>query len=473
LAALSAGQAAAGAGGRCAPGAQSRARCRALGRHLRRGAARQHDLLPSAHQEIAPLLGPSRLVPLHGPIPFWARRGWWDGILELLCRDPQTGIVAPCYYWTLASQPNYGKNREPLERLHARLASGGLPEACPDYPAGSFFWARTQVLQPLLDLGLGLEDFDAEAGQIDGTLAHGVERLLGLLPQLSDTALRLVTVDVAYDLVHYIAADRRRIPVGFVPRSACARRVRRDPDRPPERVAVYTALTGGYETAAEIIAHPGEAEAVFFSDDPAAAPPPGFTLRVPNYIAPEPVRTARFIKLHPHVWFQNHDWAVWCDANVHFHGDLEAYVDIVRQAGAEFGFIRHPVRSNVLEEANELIEQRIVKDRAAVEQQIDRYRQEIPGILSSPLIETNFFVCRPQAEAVIRFMRIWWGELNRGSHRDQLSVNYAIEKSGLRWTELLPPGHSARNAADFILFAHGAAHRQEIITMTRAGQHVA
>lgn len=416
-----------------------------------------------------------------------AHRGWFrylshtllgspgvvDGILELICSDAQTGIVAPCYYWTLASQPNYGKNRALLERLHARLVPSGLPEACPDYPAGSFFWARTHVLRPLLDLRLGLEDFDAETGQVDGTLAHGIERLLGLLPELNDTALRLVTVDVAYDLVHYIAADRHRIPVGFVPRSACPHRVRQDPDRPPERLAVYTALTGGYETTAEIIAHPGDADAVFFSDDPSAAAPPGFILRVPNYIAPEPVRTARFVKLHPHVWFQHHDWAIWCDANIHFHGDLEAYVDIVRQAGVECGFIRHPVRDTVLEEVNELIEKRIVKDRLAAEQQIDRYRKEIPGILSSPLIETNFIVCRPQAPAVIRFMRIWWGELNQASHRDQLSVNYAIEKSGVTWTELLPPGQSARNAADFIHFAHDAAHRQEIITMTKAGYHVA
>ena len=46
------------------------------------------------------------------------------------------------------------------------------------YPAGSFFWAKTDALRPIFDRHYKLEDFDAEAGQIDGTLAHVMERLI-------------------------------------------------------------------------------------------------------------------------------------------------------------------------------------------------------------------------------------------------------------------------------------------------------
>ena len=48
------------------------------------------------------------------------------------------------------------------------------------FPVGTMFWCKPKILKPILDWGIGWEDFDQEAGQIDGTVAHSIERLIGI-----------------------------------------------------------------------------------------------------------------------------------------------------------------------------------------------------------------------------------------------------------------------------------------------------
>ena len=48
------------------------------------------------------------------------------------------------------------------------------------FVAGSMFWLRLDALRPLLDAHLDPGEFEPEAGQVDGTLAHAIERVVAL-----------------------------------------------------------------------------------------------------------------------------------------------------------------------------------------------------------------------------------------------------------------------------------------------------
>ena len=80
-------------------------------------------------------------------------KGIFNQILNIFGND-SVGVVAPCYFWSLSNQPNYGKNRDVVEKLYRKIVDIDLPEECPDYPAGSFFWIRTEVIKPLIDINL-------------------------------------------------------------------------------------------------------------------------------------------------------------------------------------------------------------------------------------------------------------------------------------------------------------------------------
>ncbi|RXR02761.1 glycoside hydrolase family 99-like domain-containing protein [Pseudoxanthomonas composti] len=90
---------------------------------------------------------------------------------------PALGMLAPAGH-LLSVEQYVGDNAESLDFLSARLGVE-TRGAHLHFASGTMFWARMAALRPALDAHLSPEDFEREQGQIDGTLAHGLERAFG------------------------------------------------------------------------------------------------------------------------------------------------------------------------------------------------------------------------------------------------------------------------------------------------------
>jgi lipopolysaccharide biosynthesis protein len=102
-------------------------------------------------------------------------------MINSLHEYPALGLIAPQGN-VLNVQRYIGSNQAWVEKLVFELGESAswLKQTQPWFAAGTMFWFKPQSVQSLLHCPSIQQDaFETEKGQIDGTLAHAVERVLG------------------------------------------------------------------------------------------------------------------------------------------------------------------------------------------------------------------------------------------------------------------------------------------------------
>jgi hypothetical protein len=83
---------------------------------------------------------------------------------------------------------HWGPNRERVEQELARIGINANRYRL-KFPGGSMFWIKPAALHLLKGMNYNALDFEREEGQLDGTLAHAIERIIGFLVQHSGQRL--------------------------------------------------------------------------------------------------------------------------------------------------------------------------------------------------------------------------------------------------------------------------------------------
>jgi hypothetical protein len=192
---------------------------------------------------------------------------------------------------------------------------------------------------------------------------------------------------------------------------------------------VYTAILGRVDLlrAPEIVDDGWDY--VCFSDEPIDCSP--WRLAPIERSEPTLARDARYLKVNATTLLPGAAVSLWLDGNIELAASAQALVDRYLD-GPDIVLHAHPERDCLFDEAVAVIDQG--KDATAtVMAQVLRYARS--GVPPNTGLHATAAILRRHTPRIRQLEATWWGEIARGSHRDQLSLPYALQSNHLRCAE--------------------------------------
>ena len=132
---------------------------------------------------------------------------WRHFLLENLLGGTQSGAMADTIFAAMQADPSLGivfpddpaicgwdQNEAGARLLAGPLGLDALPEAI-NFPVGTMFWIRPDVLRRFVDLKLDWADYPSEPLGADGSMLHALERLFGVVPAAMGKRCAVTWVD--------------------------------------------------------------------------------------------------------------------------------------------------------------------------------------------------------------------------------------------------------------------------------------
>lgn len=215
--------------------------------------------------------------------------------------------------------------------------------------------------------------------------------------------------------------------------------------------AIYTAISGGYDSLKEPLKDSPLFDFYVFSDVELQSEkwrfiPLDEEERNKNITAKKP-------KILPHLYFPHYQYSIFIDANIFILEDIQEYLIKMIESNVPIAQFSHPERTSLYDEAKICIEKSKCKPEI-IENQIARYKKE--GFKDQVgLRECNFIVREHAHPNVTKANGIWWNEVCENSERDQLAYPYSLWKAFISPFLLANKGESVRCMPHFYYVRHG------------------
>lgn len=196
------------------------------------------------------------------------------------------------------------------------------------------------------------------------------------------------------------------------------------------RRVVYTALLGSHERlSAQPRLHKSSIDCICFTDDPGLHSDEWRMVLVDPGLPLDPVRSARRLKILGHPLIDGYDQSLWIDNRVILDADPEDLFDLL---GDDYDIVlpKHSFRQELRHEFEAVL--RTNKDSPrSIREQLFFYEHALPSLLDQPTYWTGILLRRNNA-AVREMCAEWFHHVLRYSRRDQLSVNFALERVSIK-----------------------------------------
>ena len=196
------------------------------------------------------------------------------------------------------------------------------------------------------------------------------------------------------------------------------------------RSVVYTCLFGHYEGLKEqAVAQSSNVDFICLTDR-SDLRSDSWQVRVVPVLGLGAARESRRPKLMPQLHLGDYDQSCYIDAHIALTVPPEEIFAILEGHSADFLCFKHPWRSCIFEEAEEVIRLGI-DDETRVREQMRAYRNA--GFKPRAGLMSSGFLLRRHSAEVATFGEAWFTHLLRYSYRDQLSFPFVASRSTLNY----------------------------------------